>query len=225
MTDDRPRSGRSSAPSLQTAILSLGFVALVAMIAAPSVRERMEYARVRGELQAIRDAAKVRELAPVGKLFTTIARLIGPTVVNVTTTRRLPMPADETAVLSGGSSRGARDTEIGSGVIVADDGVIITNNHCVDDADSIEVTLADGRRFVATLTGADDKTDLAVLRIDATGLPTATWGDSGLRRSWSLSESPSTATARGRAEARQGGKVRWSGGREPADSSRPLTTD
>jgi S1-C subfamily serine protease len=178
MTNDRPRSGGSAAPSLRTAILSLGFVALVAMIAAPSLKERMEYARVRGELQAIRDAAKVRELAPVGKLFTTIARLIGPTVVNVTTTRRLPMPADETAVLSGGSSRGARDTEIGSGVIVAADGVIITNNHCVDDADSIEVTLADGRRFVATLTGADDKTDLAVLRIDATGLPTATWGDS-----------------------------------------------
>lgn len=178
MSFDPTRSGRSVVSAAQTAILMLGLVVLVAMIAAPSVMERIEYARIRGELAAIRDAAAVRELAPVGKLFTTIARLIGPTVVNVTTTRRLPMPADETAVLRGGEPRGATDTEIGSGVIVDADGIVVTNNHVVDESDAIEVTLADGRRFVATLVGADDKTDLAVLRIDTTGLPAAAWGDS-----------------------------------------------
>jgi serine protease DegQ len=180
MTTDDPASPspRSAAALLQTAILALGLVILVALIAAPGVMERIQYAKVRGELAAVRDAAAVRELAPVGKLFTTLARLIGPTVVNVTTTRRLLVLADESVALRGTGSLGATDTEIGSGVIVSADGVIVTNNHVVDEADQIEVTLADGRRFVAQLVGADEKRDLAVLRIDATDLPSASWGNS-----------------------------------------------
>ena len=178
MTSEPTTPPRSAGAVLQTALLALGLVILVALIAAPGVMERIQYAKVRGELAAIRDAAAVRELAPVGKLFTTLARLIGPTVVNITTTRRVLLPADESMALRGSESRGATDTEIGSGVIVAADGVIVTNNHVVDEADRIEVTLADGRRFVANLVGADEKRDLAVLRIDAGELPAATWGDS-----------------------------------------------
>ena len=177
MTSDQTTPPRSAGAVLQTALLALGLVILVALIAAPGVMERIQYAKVRGELAAIRDAAAVRELAPVGKLFTTLARLIGPTVVNITTTRRVLLPADESVALRS-ESRGATDIEIGSGVIVAADGVIVTNNHVVDEADRIEVTLADGRRFVAHLVGADEKRDLAVLRIDAGELPAATWGDS-----------------------------------------------
>ena len=178
MTSDPAPPPRSAGAVMQTALLALGLVLLVALIAAPGVMERIQYAKVRGELAAVRDAAAVRELAPVGKLFTTLARLIGPTVVNITTTRRVLLPADESLALRGSESRGATDTEIGSGVIVAADGVIVTNNHVVDEADRIEVTLADGRRFVANLVGADEKRDLAVLRIDAGELPAATWGDS-----------------------------------------------
>ena len=177
MTSDQTTPPRSAGAVLQTALLALGLVILIALIAAPGVMERIQYAKVRGELAAIRDAAAVRELAPVGKLFTTLARLIGPTVVNITTTRRVLLPADESVALRS-ESRGATDIEIGSGVIVAADGVIVTNNHVVDEADRIEVTLADGRRFVAHLVGADEKRDLAVLRIDAAELPAATWGDS-----------------------------------------------
>ena len=177
MTSDQTTPPRSAGAVLQTALLALGLVILVALFAAPGVMERIQYAKVRGELAAIRDAAAVRELAPVGKLFTTLARLIGPTVVNITTTRRVLLPADESVALRS-ESRGATDIEIGSGVIVAADGVIVTNNHVVDEADRIEVTLADGRRFVANLVGADEKRDLAVLRIDAAELPAATWGDS-----------------------------------------------
>jgi len=66
----------------------------------------------------------------------------------------------------------------GSGFIVKDDGYIITNNHVVGKADKIDVTLADGRKFRAKPVGTDPETDLAVIKIDATGLPTAVLGDS-----------------------------------------------
>ena len=151
---------------------------LVALIVAPTVVERIHYARVRGELSAIRDAAARSELATVGKMFTSLARIIGPTVVNVTASRKTAQPADETTLLRGGAGRSLADTDVGSGVIVSADGLVVTNDHVVDDASEISVTLADGRRFVAEVVGRDPKTDLCLLRIDAQGLPTAAWGDS-----------------------------------------------
>jgi serine protease Do len=66
----------------------------------------------------------------------------------------------------------------GSGVIYTSDGYIITNNHVIELAQNFEVTLYDNRKFKATLVGADPKTDLAVLKIEATGLPTLELADS-----------------------------------------------
>lgn len=66
----------------------------------------------------------------------------------------------------------------GSGVIYSSDGYIITNNHVVSFAETIEVTLYDNRKFTAKLVGADSKTDLAVLKIEANGLPTLELADS-----------------------------------------------
>ncbi len=66
----------------------------------------------------------------------------------------------------------------GSGFIVRADGYIFTNNHVVEGADKLDVKLKDGRHFTAKLIGADDKSDIAVLKIDATGLPTVELGDS-----------------------------------------------
>ncbi|MCB0689677.1 MAG: trypsin-like peptidase domain-containing protein [Saprospiraceae bacterium] len=59
----------------------------------------------------------------------------------------------------------------GSGVIISDDGYIVTNNHVVEMTDQYEVTLFDDRKFSATLVGTDPRTDLAVLKIDANNLP------------------------------------------------------
>jgi len=74
----------------------------------------------------------------------------------------------------------SKEQGLGSGVIVSPDGYILTNNHVVEDADSLEVTLPepDGRKFTAKLIGADPKTDVAVVKIDATALPTVTVADS-----------------------------------------------
>lgn len=67
---------------------------------------------------------------------------------------------------------------LGSGVIVSGDGYIVTNNHVVEQADELMVLLGDKRKFPAKLIGTDPKTDLAVIKIDATGLPTLPWGNS-----------------------------------------------
>ncbi len=66
----------------------------------------------------------------------------------------------------------------GSGVILSSDGYIITNNHVVQDADSIQVVLNDKRRYKAVMVGNDPSADLAVIKIDAKDLPTIEFGDS-----------------------------------------------
>lgn len=68
---------------------------------------------------------------------------------------------------------------LGSGVIVSADGLIVTNNHVIEGADEIRVVLTDRREFAASVVGVDDRTDLAVLRVDSPGdLPMLSFGDS-----------------------------------------------
>jgi len=74
--------------------------------------------------------------------------------------------------------RNEREHSLGSGVIVSSDGTILTNNHVIDGASDIKVQLSDKREFTAKLVGADPKTDVAVLRIEAKNLPTLPLGDS-----------------------------------------------
>jgi serine protease Do len=70
----------------------------------------------------------------------------------------------------------------GSGVLVREDGYIITNGHVVEDAETIEVRLQDGRNFKAKLRGQDPQSDIAVIKIDAKGLPVARLADSNQTR-------------------------------------------
>jgi serine protease Do len=67
---------------------------------------------------------------------------------------------------------------VGSGFILSSDGYVMTNAHVIDDADTIYVTLTDKREFKAKLIGVDERTDVAVVKINATNLPTVTIGDS-----------------------------------------------
>jgi Do/DeqQ family serine protease len=66
----------------------------------------------------------------------------------------------------------------GSGVIVSPEGYILTNNHVVDGADRVKVELADGREFTAKVIGTDPPSDIALIKVDATSLPTLHFGDS-----------------------------------------------
>lgn len=67
---------------------------------------------------------------------------------------------------------------LGSGVILTTDGYIVTNNHVVDEAERLEITLNDNRTFDATVIGTDPMTDLALIKIDAKDLPVIPMGDS-----------------------------------------------
>ena len=71
-----------------------------------------------------------------------------------------------------------RPSGVGSGVIVSPDGYILTNNHVVDGADKVTVELSDRRQFDAKVIGTDAPSDVAVIKIEATGLPTVPFGDS-----------------------------------------------
>ena len=66
----------------------------------------------------------------------------------------------------------------GSGVIISTDGYIVTNNHVIENADELEVTLNDNRKFPAKIIGTDPNTDIALIKIEAKDLKTLSFGDS-----------------------------------------------
>jgi serine protease Do len=103
---------------------------------------------------------------------------VSPAVVTVQVETRERVPADMFEMFFGGRSGERTAASIGSGFIVRDDGVIVTNAHVVRGATTVAVALRDGTTYDATVIGADEVNDLAVLRITGSGLPVAPLGDS-----------------------------------------------
>jgi serine protease Do len=128
--------------------------------------------------------------------FAPVVKKVLPAVVNVSSSRVSKTPAgffeqmpDDPLFRQffGGGDNGQfhaprqaprREKGLGSGVIMTPDGYIVTNNHVVDGATDVQVTLGDKRDFKAKVVGTDPKSDVAVLKIDATNLPSITVGDS-----------------------------------------------
>jgi serine protease Do len=128
------------------------------------------------------------QLVESGKAFSEIVRTISPAVVNISTTKVVrsdtgPFSEEPFFDLFSpfhefGMPRKWKERSLGSGVIVSPDGYIVTNNHVVEKADEIKVTLLDNRTLKGSLVGSDPKTDVAIIKIAASDLPTVTWGDS-----------------------------------------------
>jgi len=117
--------------------------------------------------------------------FTQSAAYASPAVVHVQThvaAKRVKatLPEDDPFAQFFGSQQQVIPEQrgSGSGVILSEDGYIVTNQHVIADADNITVTLANGRLYKASLIGADEKADLAVLKIEATSLPFLLYGNS-----------------------------------------------
>lgn len=110
-------------------------------------------------------------LSAYSEAVSQIAERVGPAVVTI----QVKKPGSVSAFGwgSNGESVGS-----GSGIIIAPDGYVLTNNHVVSDANDLMVSLADGSQFPAQLAGRDPDTDLALLRLATSGLPAASLGDS-----------------------------------------------
>ncbi|WP_313560965.1 trypsin-like peptidase domain-containing protein [Diaphorobacter nitroreducens] len=117
---------------------------------------------------------------PAAGSFSGAARRAAPAVVSINTSKavRHPRSNDPWFQFFFGDQGTQAQTGLGSGVIISPDGYILTNNHVVESADEIEVTLTDSRRARATVIGTDPETDLAVLKVDLDKLPVIVLGDS-----------------------------------------------
>src|SRR5215472_5527933 len=130
---------------------------------------------------------------PSKSSFAPVVKAVLPTVVNISSSKVVrtpnqlygPMMDPFFQQFFGDGADGRfniprerRERSLGSGVIVSPEGYILTNNHVVDGATDIRVTLSDKREFKATIVGTDPKTDVAVLRVESANLPAVPIGDS-----------------------------------------------
>jgi S1-C subfamily serine protease len=127
----------------------------------------------------VSDALPGPTLQPGNNLIVDAVAKVGPSVVRIDTTRRVISPISG---LFGGGPAIQQQQGQGSGFITRSDGVVLTNAHVVEGASEVTVTLPDGRSFNGKVLGGDRFTDVAVVKVVATGLPVAPLGDSGKLR-------------------------------------------
>jgi serine protease Do len=168
---------------------SAGVIALLTAVGAGAVAGALAAQKPKRSVPVF---AAPRVVSAAGKVsfeagFEPVVRRVLPAVVNVSSSRIVrskasPFLSDPLfQQFFGGQQetpRRRREEALGSGVVVSPDGYILTNNHVINKATDIQVVLADRRELKARLVGADPMTDIAVLKVDATGLPAIPLGDS-----------------------------------------------
>ena len=135
-----------------------------------------------------------------GDSLADLVEQISPAVVNIVTTVTIPGVIEGGPMLPEGSPledlfkefqdnqrdgdpMRRRGNALGSGFIISSDGFIVTNNHVIEDSDEITIEFFDGESLVATIIGRDEKTDIAVLKVESeTPLPFVQFGDSDIAR-------------------------------------------
>ena len=154
-----------------------------------------ESVRRRAAVTAALLGALLLPLAAAAQLpdFTELVEKQGATVVNISTTQTVRSPAGQQQMpqlqeddpfyeffrrfVPNPGPREFQNNSLGSGFIISTDGYILTNAHVVEAADEINVKLNDKREFKAKVIGADKRTDIALIKIEATGLPAVKFGD------------------------------------------------
>jgi serine protease Do len=178
---------------LRSGLIAIVFAA-IAILSLPAVVSRLSYAVEVGQAEAARE--QLQSIHDLSTGFKLVAKSVRPSVVNVSVTKATSAgprgPAFEQPFFrefreffsQRQPERFRRDaphervTGLGSGVIIRDEGYVVTNYHVVAGASEVDVILSDGTKAKAKVIGHDDKTDIAVLKIEASGLVAATLGTS-----------------------------------------------
>ena len=169
-----------------TVLLALMFI--IATLKPQWLQRQGQFGKQLSEpIVALREVAPgIGSSGPAQASYADAAQKASPAVVNVFSSKDGSLPPDPRAkdplfrYFFGNKNNGKQQEQpaanLGSGVIVSSEGYILTNQHVVDGADQIEIALADGRTTTAKVIGVDPETDLAVLKVNLTNLPTITLG-------------------------------------------------
>ncbi|RKR44034.1 Do family serine endopeptidase [Paraburkholderia sp. BL17N1] len=167
-----------------TVLLALMFI--IATLKPQWLQRQGQFGKQLAEpIVALREVAPGIGSGPAQASYADAAQKAMPAVVNVFSSKDGSLPPDPRAkdplfrYFFGDKNRKQQEqpaSNLGSGVIVSSEGYILTNQHVVDGADQIEIALADGRTTNAKVIGVDPETDLAVLKVNMTNLPTITLG-------------------------------------------------
>jgi serine protease Do len=170
----------------RVAVVAAAVIALVALV---TVAPRLGFTKAaQAPLWTDRPLTVTPASMPAAPNWMELAKALKPAVVNISTKRveegvqlRSPFGDDDPfqQFFKQFGNQGPRTVRsLGSGFIINPNGYIVTNNHVVDGATTIQVKTADGRELPAKVVGRDSKTDLALIKVEATGLPVIPLGDS-----------------------------------------------
>ncbi|MCK5503658.1 MAG: trypsin-like peptidase domain-containing protein, partial [Thermodesulfovibrionia bacterium] len=168
------------------------FFIIISLISGYLIGNRSDIFSKKASLPSYTYNIKIPEsVSGEGTAFSDVVKVISPLVVNISTSKTIVRKDSDSSPFSDffdtpfrdfferyNTPRKWKEQSLGSGVVVSSDGYIVTNNHVVEKADEIKVTLFDHQDFKGKIVGTDPKSDLAIIKISAKNLPAIQWGDS-----------------------------------------------